>query len=119
MVEAVKRSFRDAPISSKMKSLLAIAAKVQKGGRHVSEADVVVARAEGATDVEIHDTVLIAAAFCMFNRYVQRAGDRGAGGSRGVRRDGGADRQRRLPGAALRSAIGPRSGGLGPGDRVV
>ncbi|MGO8999863.1 MAG: carboxymuconolactone decarboxylase family protein [Polyangiaceae bacterium] len=70
VVEAVKRSFRDAPISSKMKSLLAIAAKVQKGGRHVSEADVVVARAEGATDVEIHDTVLIAAAFCMFNRYV-------------------------------------------------
>jgi hypothetical protein len=24
----------------------------------------------GATDLEIHDTVLIAAAFCMYNRYV-------------------------------------------------
>ncbi|MEO7044410.1 MAG: carboxymuconolactone decarboxylase family protein, partial [Ferruginibacter sp.] len=24
----------------------------------------------GATDKDIHDTVLIAAAFCMFNRYV-------------------------------------------------
>ena len=28
------------------------------------------ARATGATDLEIHDTVLIAAAFCMMNRYV-------------------------------------------------
>jgi hypothetical protein len=28
------------------------------------------ARTEGATDIEIHDTVLIAAAFCMYNRYV-------------------------------------------------
>jgi hypothetical protein len=32
------------------------------------------ARAEGATDLEIHDTVLIAAAFCMFNRYVDGLG---------------------------------------------
>jgi hypothetical protein len=31
-------------------------------------------RAEGATDLEIHDTVLIAAAFCMFNRYVDGLG---------------------------------------------
>jgi hypothetical protein len=28
------------------------------------------ARAEGATDLDIHDTVLIAAAFSMYNRYV-------------------------------------------------
>jgi hypothetical protein len=28
------------------------------------------ARTKGATDRDIHDTVLIAAAFCMFNRYV-------------------------------------------------
>jgi hypothetical protein len=28
------------------------------------------ARELGATDKEIHDTVLIAAAFCMYNRYV-------------------------------------------------
>ena len=33
-------------------------------------ADIEAARAAGATDVEIHDTVLIAAAFCMYNRYV-------------------------------------------------
>jgi uncharacterized peroxidase-related enzyme len=70
VVESVKRAFEDAPITSKLKALLRIAASVQKGGRSVSDADVAVARAEGATDVEIHDTVLIAAAFCMFNRYV-------------------------------------------------
>ena len=32
--------------------------------------DIEQARARGATDKEIHDTVLIAAAFCMYNRYV-------------------------------------------------
>jgi uncharacterized peroxidase-related enzyme len=59
-----------APVSAKLKALLRIAAKVQQGGRTVTPDDVAAARAEGATDVEIHDTVLIAAAFCMFNRYV-------------------------------------------------
>lgn len=59
-----------APVSSKMKALLAIAAKVQKGGKEVTSTEVDAARKEGATDIEIHDTVLIAAAFCMFNRYV-------------------------------------------------
>jgi hypothetical protein len=43
---------------------------VQESGRSVGTEDVARARAEGATDLEIHDTVLIAAAFCMFNRYV-------------------------------------------------
>jgi uncharacterized peroxidase-related enzyme len=59
-----------APVSAKLKALLAIAAKVQQGGRRVTEFDVAAARAEGATDLEIHDTVLIAAVFCMANRYV-------------------------------------------------
>jgi uncharacterized peroxidase-related enzyme len=69
-VEAVKRDFEGAPVSPKLKSLLAIAAKVQQGGKEVSTADIDRAKREGATDVEIHDAVLIAAAFCMFNRYV-------------------------------------------------
>jgi hypothetical protein len=43
---------------------------VQRSGRDVTAADIEGARSEGATDVEIHDTVLIAAAFCMYNRYV-------------------------------------------------
>ena len=50
--------------------MLAIAAKVQQGGRAVQSADIDRARRAGASDTEIHDTVLIAAAFCMFNRYV-------------------------------------------------
>jgi len=59
-----------APVSAKLKALLAIAGKVREGGKSVRAEDVERARAEGATDLEIHDAVLIAAAFCMFNRYV-------------------------------------------------
>lgn len=70
LVKRVKSDFQHAAISSKLKALLVIAAKVQKGGKHVTAADVEAARTTGATDLEIHDTVLIAAAFCMYNRYV-------------------------------------------------
>jgi len=63
-----------APVSAKLKALLKIAAKVQAGGQNVSEDDVQLARRQGATDIEIHDTVLIAAALCMFNRYVDGLG---------------------------------------------
>ena len=70
LVDAVRHDYTSAPISAKLKALLAIAAKVQEGGKQVAAADVDRARAEGATDIEIHDTVLIAAAFSMFNRYV-------------------------------------------------
>ena len=53
-----------------MKRLLVIAGQVQRGGKHVTRAAVDAARELGATDTEVHDTVLIAAAFCMYNRYV-------------------------------------------------
>jgi len=59
-----------AEISEKLKALLGVAAKVQQGGRSVRLDDIERARRAGASDTEIHDTVLIAAAFCMFNRYV-------------------------------------------------
>ena len=59
-----------ADISPKIKALLYIAGSVQKGGKSVTTEQIEAARNEGATDKEIHDTVLIAAAFCMFNRYV-------------------------------------------------
>jgi alkylhydroperoxidase/carboxymuconolactone decarboxylase family protein YurZ len=59
-----------AAVSDKLKALLAIAGNVQQGGKQVSAADVAVARERGATDKEIHDTVLIAATFSMYNRYV-------------------------------------------------
>jgi uncharacterized peroxidase-related enzyme len=70
LIRRVKQNFSAAAISDKMKALLTIAGKVQQGGKHVTSEDVAAARLHGATDKEIHDTVLIAAAFCMFNRYV-------------------------------------------------
>lgn len=74
IVDAVTCDPESAPVSPKLKALLAIAAKVRESGRLVTTADVERARREGATDREIHDTVLIAAAFCMFNRYVDGLG---------------------------------------------
>ena len=70
LVAAVCAGYRLAPISSKLKALLAIAEQVQVDGKRVTKELVERARAEGATDIDIHDTVLIAAAFCMYNRYV-------------------------------------------------
>ncbi|MFP5238005.1 MAG: carboxymuconolactone decarboxylase family protein [Acidobacteriota bacterium] len=74
VVKRVKTDFEAAPVSPKLKALLAIAGKVQRDGKLVTAEDVDRARREGATDVEIHDTVLIAAAFCMYNRYVDGLG---------------------------------------------
>src|ERR1700677_4348340 len=70
LVDAVRFDYLNAPVSAKLKTLLAIAGKVQQGGKNVTSEDILRARQEGATDLEIHDTVLIAAAFCMYNRYV-------------------------------------------------
>jgi uncharacterized peroxidase-related enzyme len=70
IVGQVKRNFALADISDKLKALLVIAGKVQRDGKLVTADDIATARAQGATDIEIHDTVLIAAAFCMYNRYV-------------------------------------------------
>ena len=70
LVQQIKRDFEASPVSDKLKALLAIAGKVQKGGKQVTEGDIIRARQNGASDKEIHDTVLIAAAFCMYTRYV-------------------------------------------------
>lgn len=69
-IDRVKQNFESADLSDKMKLLLAIAAKVQQGGKHVSSDLIAKAKSAGISDYEIHDTVLIAAAFCMYNRYV-------------------------------------------------
>jgi uncharacterized peroxidase-related enzyme len=73
-VEQVLENPETASVSPKMKSLLRIAAKAQKSGSAVTPSDIDAARSEGATDLELHDTVLISAAFCMFNRYVDGLG---------------------------------------------
>lgn len=70
LVRCVKHDFHSADIRPKLKTLLAIAGKVQQDGKNVTPEDIQSAREQGATDLEIHDTVLIAAAFCMYNRYV-------------------------------------------------
>ncbi|WBB66818.1 peroxidase-related enzyme [Micromonospora sp. WMMD812] len=74
LVDQVRADPDRAPISGKLRALLRIAAAVQQDGRKVTADLVEAARDAGATDVEIHDTVLIAAAFCMFNRYVDGLG---------------------------------------------
>src|SRR5271154_998241 len=68
LVDDIKMGFIKTQISSKLRALLTVATHVQQGGKKVTEADITAARKEGATDREIHDTVLIAAAFCMYNR---------------------------------------------------
>ena len=74
-IDAIKADFMGAAeLSDKMKALLAIAGSVQKGGKAVTAIQISDARALGATDTEIHDAVLIAASFCMFNRYVDGLG---------------------------------------------
>jgi len=70
VVDCVIADVDSAPLSQKMKALLNIAGKVQINGREVKPEDVAEARKHGAVDRDIHDTVLIAATFSMFNRYV-------------------------------------------------
>jgi uncharacterized peroxidase-related enzyme len=68
--EAVKNDLLNAPITPKLKALLNIAIKVAESGKSVTQAIINEAKTAGATDLEIHDTVLIAALFCLYNRYV-------------------------------------------------
>jgi uncharacterized peroxidase-related enzyme len=74
LVQQVCTDLSNAPVAPKLRALLDIAAAVQMGGLSVTKELVNTARSEGATDTEIHDCVLIAAAFCMFNRYVDGLG---------------------------------------------
>ena len=69
-IDDIKKNYESTFISPKLKALLSIAGSVQKGGKYVTSEQIEHAKNLGATDKEIHDTVLIAAAFCMFNRYV-------------------------------------------------
>jgi uncharacterized peroxidase-related enzyme len=70
VVDCVIENIATAPLSDKMKALLNIAEKVQQSGKLVTPEDITEARKHGAEDRDIHDTVLIAATFSMFNRYV-------------------------------------------------
>jgi uncharacterized peroxidase-related enzyme len=74
LIDDVLANAGDAALTDKLRALLAIAEKVRRDGRLVSAEDVALARRAGADDKAIHDTVLITAAFCMFNRYVDGLG---------------------------------------------
>ena len=74
LIDEIKAGLPNTPVSDKLRALLDIAHQVQKGGKHVTETHITAARESGATDQEIHDAVLIAATFCMFNRYVDGLG---------------------------------------------
>jgi uncharacterized peroxidase-related enzyme len=70
LIDDIKAGLQNTPISEKLRALLDIAHQVQMGGKEVTNERIANALSLGATDNEIHDTVLIAAAFCMYNRYV-------------------------------------------------
>src|SRR5579863_9258893 len=74
LIDDIKAGLPNTPVSDKLRALLHIAHKVQRDGKEVGTGDIARARGTGATDMEIHDTVLIAAAFCMYNRYVDGLG---------------------------------------------
>lgn len=74
LIDDIKKDFEETEITPKFRALLDIAKKVQQSGRDVAKSDITKAKEAGATDREVHDTVLIAAAFCMYNRYVDGLG---------------------------------------------
>lgn len=74
LLEKVYHDPENAPVSEKMKALLSIGSKVQESGKAVHQEHIQRAKNAGATDREIHDTVLIAAMFCLYNRYVDGLG---------------------------------------------
>jgi uncharacterized peroxidase-related enzyme len=100
-IDQIKIDFKSADISEKLKSLLTIAGSVQRGGKNVTQEQIDNAKKLGATDREIHDTVLIAAAFCMFNRYVD-----------GLNTWAPADRQVYIDRAPMRARDGYSQAGL-------
>lgn len=74
VVDFVLDDYQSAPILDRLKALLTIAGRVQQDARTVTDDLVAEARRHGANDRAIHDTVLIAATFCLFNRYVDGLG---------------------------------------------
>src|SRR5688572_15490167 len=70
----VLHNIDNASVTPKLKALLNIAMMTRESGRSVTLEAINNAKAAGATDLEIHDTVLIAALFCMYNRYVDGLG---------------------------------------------
>ncbi|MEY4902636.1 MAG: hypothetical protein RLZZ292_451 [Bacteroidota bacterium] len=73
-LDAIKNNLQTAPLSDKMKALLTIAGQVQENGKNVTTEAIEKAKSLGASDMELHDTVMIAALFSFYNRYVDGLG---------------------------------------------
>jgi len=67
--EALK-SGRVSALSEKLQALIGVAMVVREHGRKLRSVDVESARDAGATDEDVQLAVLIASAFCMYNRMV-------------------------------------------------
>lgn len=74
VVAGVAEGEFDVHLDARMQALLHLADLVAERGDRVTQEDVARAVAAGATQEAVHDTVLVAAAFCMFNRYVDGLG---------------------------------------------
>ena len=73
-VDEVIKDLFESSVNRKTRAMLNLAGQVAISGKHVRASDINWAKQEGMDDIEIHDTVLIAAAFCMYNRYVEGLG---------------------------------------------
>jgi hypothetical protein len=71
---AVPVPSRDGASAEQLCEALFYADSTLTRGERAPRSQIADAKEAGATDLEIHDTVLIAAAFCMFNRYVDGLG---------------------------------------------
>ena len=60
-------------VGEKLTTLLSLARSVARSGHNAAE-PIVQAKKAGASDREIHDTVLVAATFSLYNRYVDGLG---------------------------------------------
>jgi uncharacterized peroxidase-related enzyme len=74
LVESIKTDIHNADLTQRQKAILGIAANVQKNGKLVTDQQISGAKNLGISDLEIHDTVLISAMFCFFNRYIDGLG---------------------------------------------
>lgn len=73
-VTSIAEDIEDSLLPDKMKALLKLAKAVTASGNNVTKVDIELAKNSGATDTEIHDAILIASMFCMYNRYVDGLG---------------------------------------------
>jgi uncharacterized peroxidase-related enzyme len=110
LIDSVKVNPEAAEVSNKLKALLNIAGKVQKGGKHVTSQDVTRARMNGATDKENSRHRADRRCFLHVQPVCGWPGNSAAAWARGLSRNGRTDGPRRLrPPAVSFSGSGLRN----------